>query len=242
MRQSSTEFGQLLFKAGRGVGLPLGIAEDLAAPIFWLQTCGFPGDGEALNALTALDEGRVAHEFPDLFTLSNDVERTSGTLSGIYLAAVGCDSLQLGWPRQGKEIHFLNVDSPLLFAAALLLAHRRVKIDLVLSIETETYVFSSAPNGEVLCRQKEPGKESGGAQGVAGIRLWVSNDVVDHCSGTLLLDAAKEAQLQRICETEGLCASPASIRGLKSLADRLLVPESERSLKFGAGAGLVDSD
>ena len=55
MRQSSTEFGQLLFKAGRGVGLPLGIAEDLVAPIFWLQTCGFPGDGEALNALTALE-------------------------------------------------------------------------------------------------------------------------------------------------------------------------------------------
>ena len=77
---------------------------------------------------------------------------------------------------------------------------------------------------------------------MAGIRLWVSNDAVDHSSGTLLLDAAKEAQLERICETEGLCASPASIRGLKSLADRLLVPESERSLKFGAGAGLVDSD
>jgi hypothetical protein len=242
MRQSSTEFGQLLFKAGRGVGLPLGIAEDLVAPIFWLQTCGFPGDSEALNALTALDEGRAAHEFPDLFSLSNDVERASGTLSGIYLAAVGCDSLQLGWPRQDKEIHFLNVDSPLLFSAALILAHRRVKTDLALNIETETYVLSGARNGETLWRQKEPRKQSGGAQGAAGIRLWASNDAVDHTSGTLLLDGAREAQLHQICEAEGLCANPDSIRGLKTLADRLLVPESERSLKFGAGAGLVDSD
>lgn len=242
MRQSSTEFGQLLFKAGRGVGLPLGIAEDLVAPILWLQTCGFRGDGEALNALTALDEGRAAHEFPDLLALSNDVERTTGTFSGIYLAAAGCDSLQLGWPRQDKEIYFPSVDSPLLFAAALILAHRRLKTDLALSIETKAYVLSSAPNGEVLCRQKELEKKSGGAEGLAGIRLWASNDAVDHTSGTLLLDGAKEEALQQICETEGLCANPDSIRGLKNLADRLLVPESEHSLKFGAGAGIVDSD
>ena len=65
----------------------------------------------------------------------------AGRLSGIYLAAVVCDSLQLGWPHQDKEIHFSNVDSPLVFAAALLLAHRRLKTDLGLSIETEAYVF-----------------------------------------------------------------------------------------------------
>ena len=55
MRQSSAEFGQLLFKAARGVGLPLGLAEDLVAPILWLLTCGLPGDVEAVNMLTGLD-------------------------------------------------------------------------------------------------------------------------------------------------------------------------------------------
>ena len=242
MRQSSTEFGQLLFKAGRGVGLPLGLAEDLVAPIFWLQVCGFPGDVEAVNVLTALDEGRAAHEFPNLAALSKDVDYEGGRLSGIYLAAVVCDSLQLGWPHQDKEIHFSNVDSPLVFAAALLLAHRRLKTDLALSIETEAYVFLNASSGKVVCVHKERGDESVDSEGAADVRLRSSKGMVDCARGTLLLDGAREAQLHQICEAEGLCANPDSIRSLKTLADRLLIPESERSLKFGAGAGIVDSD
>ena len=242
MRQSSTEFRQLVFKAGRGVGLPLGLAEDLVVPIYWLQVCGFPGDAQALNVLTALDEGRTAHEFPDLATLSNGNKGADSRLSAIYLAAVGCDALQLGWPRQDEEIRFSDVDSPLLFATALILAHRRLKTGLSLRVETEAYVLSNAPSGEVHWVEKECRDESVSAQRIADVRMWSAKDPAERASGTVILDGAREAQFQQTCETDGLCANPDSIHGLQSLADRLLVPESERSLNFGAGAGIVDSD
>ena len=61
-------------------------------------------------------------------------------------------------------------------------------------------------------------------------------------AGTVLIDPEKEARFHEVCRLKGLCASPDIIAQLKSFSDRLLVPESEHSLKFGAGAGIVDSD
>ncbi|MBJ80521.1 MAG: hypothetical protein CMH60_04315 [Myxococcales bacterium] len=242
MRQSSAEFRQLLFKAGRGAGLPLGLAEDLVTPICWLQVCGFPGDAEALNALTALDEGRTAHKFPDLTVLAHGTNGTGSRLSAIYLAAVGCDALQMGWPHQDEEIGFFEVDSSLLLAAALVLAHRRLKTGLSLRVETKSYVLSNTPGGEVRCVEKECRRESISVRSIADVQLGLAKDLTDSASGVLLLDSVKEEKYHHICETDGLCANPDSIHGLQSLADRLLVPESDRSLKFGAGAGIVDSD
>ena len=73
------------------------------------------------------------------------------------------------------------------------------------------------------------------------IRLLGQQSGFDH-AGTVLIDAGKEARFHDVRRLKGLCASPDSIAGLKVFADRLLVPESEHSLKFGAGAGIVDSD
>ncbi|HIE76126.1 MAG TPA: DUF3726 domain-containing protein, partial [Gammaproteobacteria bacterium] len=37
MRQSVSEFGQLVLKATLGVGVPLGVAEDIVQSVLWLQ-------------------------------------------------------------------------------------------------------------------------------------------------------------------------------------------------------------
>jgi len=239
MRQSSAEFSQLLVKAGRGVGLPLGLAEDLVDPGIWLQTCGFPGDAEILGALTALDEAQVERRFPDL---SATAEFSSASrVSGVYLAAAACDFLQLNWPAVGEEVLLPKTESPLLVAAALALSNRSLRRESFLSIKTSEHVFFSAPTGEIVCVKEELGHQSPDARSDGVIRLLGQQSGFDH-AGTVLIDAGKEARFHDVRRLKGLCASPDSIAGLKVFADRLLVPESEHSLKFGAGAGIVDSD
>ena len=110
MRQSSTEFSQLLVKAGRGVGLPLGLAEDLIDPVIWLQTCGFPGEYDFYTALSALDKGRTEARFPDL--LKRDEAISLDRESAVYLATAACDLLQLDWPEVGEEVFLPETESP----------------------------------------------------------------------------------------------------------------------------------
>jgi len=239
MRQSSAEFSQLLVKAGRGVGLPLGLAEDLVDPGIWLQTCGFPGDVEVLGALTALDQEQVERRFPDLRAATDF--SSARMISGVYLAAAACDLLQLGWPAIGEEVFLPKTESPLLVAAALALSNRGLRRESFLSIETSEHVFFSAPTGEIVCVQKEPQHQSPDPNSDGVIRLLVQQSGPDGV-GTVLVDSEKESRFYGVRRLKGLCASPDSIAQLKVFADRLLVPESEHSLKFGAGAGIVDSD
>ena len=239
MRQSSTEFSQLLLKAGRGVGLPLGVAEDLIVPVIWLQICGFPGECEVQAALAALDEGRTEARFPDLFNKEEAIP--SGRVSAVYLATAACDLLQLDWPEMGEEVLLPEIESPRLVAASLALSHRLLGRKHFLKIVAPDEVFISGPGAEIICVGKEPQHRtpSGRREGV--IRLSAEQSGFDG-AGTVLIDRVKEERFFEVCRLNGLCASPAIIAQLKAFSDRLLVPESEHSLKFGAGAGIVDSD
>ncbi len=239
MRQSSAEFSQLLVKAGRGVGLPLGLAEDLVDPGIWLQICGFPGDVEVLGALTALDQEQVERRFPDLRAATDF--SSARKISGVYLAAAACDLLQLNWPVDGEEVFLPKTESPLLVAAALALSNRSLRRESFLSIETSEHVFFSTPTGGIVCVQKEPQHQSPGPRSDGVIRLLAQQSGSDGV-GTVLVDPEKESRFYDTRRLKGLCASPETIARLKVFADRLLVPESEHSLKFGAGAGIVDSD
>ena len=239
MRQSSTEFSQLLVKAGRGVGLPLGVVEDLIDPVIWLQICGFPGEYEFHTALSALDEGRSEARFPDL--LNTDRLTTSGSVSAAYLASAACDFLQLGWPEVGYEVLLPGTESPRLVAAALALSHRLLRREHYLRIVAPHEVFISGPGAEIICVRKEPQHQTPSGRGEGVIRLSAEQSGFDG-AGTVLIDRVKEERFFEICRLKGLCASPAIITQLKAFSDRLLVPESEHSLKFGAGAGIVDSD
>ena len=239
MRQSSTEFSQLLVKAGRGVGLPLGLAEDLINPVIWLQTCGFPGEYDFHTALSALDEGRTEARFPDL--LNADEAIAEGSVSAVYLATAACDSLQLDWPEVGEEVLLPETESPRLVAAALALSHRLLRRGYFLRIVTSDEVFISGPGAEITCVSKEPQHRTPDGIDKRVIRLSAEQSEFDG-AGTVLIDPEKEARFHEVCRLKGLCASPDIIAQLKSFSDRLLVPESEHSLKFGAGAGIVDSD
>ena len=239
MRQSSTEFSQLLVKAGCGVGLPLGVVEDLIDPVIWLQICGFPGEYEFHTALSALDQGRSEARFPDL--LNTDRLTTSGSVSAAYLATAASDLLQLGWPKTGEEVLLPATESPRLVAAALGLSHRLLRRERYLRIVTADEVFISGPGAEIICVRKGPQHHIPSGRGEGVIRLSAEQSGFDG-AGTVLIDRVKEERFFEICRLKGLCASPAIITQLKAFSDRLLVPESEHSLKFGAGAGIVDSD
>ncbi len=239
MRQSSTEFSQLLVKAGRGVGLPLGVVEDLIDPVIWLQICGFPGEYEFHTALSALDEGRSEARFPDL--LNTDRLTTSGSVSAAYLATAACDLLQLDWPEVGEEVLLPGTESPRLVSAALALSHRLLRREHFLRIVAPDEVFISGPGAEIICVRKEPQHQTPRGRGEGVIRLSTEHSGFDS-AGTVLIDRVKEERFFEVCRLKGLCASPAIIAQLKAFSDRLLVPESEHSLKYGAGAGIVDSD
>ena len=239
MRQSSTEFGQLLVKAGRGVGLPLGVVEDLIDPVIWLQICGFQGEFEFHTALSALDEGRTEARFPDL--LNKEEAIPSGRASAVYLATAACDFLQLDWPEMGEEVLLPGTESPRLVAAALALSHRLLRREHFLRIVAPDEVFISGPGAEIICVRKGPQHHIPSGSGEGVIRLSAEQSGFDG-AGTVLIDGVKEERFYEVCRLKGLCASPAVIAQLKAFSDRLLVPESEHSLKFGAGAGIVDSD
>ena len=94
VRQSVSEFGQLVLKATVGVGVPLGIAEDIVQAVLWLQIRGFAADRSICQALNSLDlgdanPGKVAdgsqHELNAL---------PGKKLSSVYLSAFLMDALQ----------------------------------------------------------------------------------------------------------------------------------------------------
>lgn len=239
MRQSSAEFSQLLVKAGRGVGLPLGLAEDLVDPAIWLQTCGFPGDLEILGALAALDQEQVERRFPDVSATTDP--SSSRKVSGVYLAAAACDLLQLDWPAVGEEVLLPKTESPLLVGAALALSYRDLRRESFLRIDASEHVFFSTPTAELVCIKKQLEHQNSDPISNGAIRLSAEQSGFDG-AGTVLVDSEKEARFHDVRRLKGLCANPDSIVQLKVFSDRLLVPESEHSLKFGAGAGIVDSD
>ncbi len=242
MRQSSTEFKTLLLKAGMGADLPLGLSEDLIRPSVWLQACGLEGDVEALYTLHCLDRGISVRGFPELSsqgTISAVVEQR---VSAAYLGAQISDALQLGWPNNSSEIVFPSIDSPKIVAAAMVLAHRDLSLNFSIQAVAGELMFCSFESGkEVLVRQHE---NDGGLHGSRGSDLVIraKGAIADTTHGDILVDGESEAHLMSHCREKGLNATTEVIRDLQSLASRLLVPETEQSLRFGAGAGIIATD
>jgi|TARA_B100000953_G_C17777476_1_gene344405 hypothetical protein len=63
-----------------------------------------------------------------------------------------------------------------------------------------------------------------------------------HDRAELILDESLEEDLVRTGRRAGLAGDATSVACLKAFADRMLVLESERSLRQGAGAGVIDAD
>ncbi|MBT6065327.1 MAG: DUF3726 domain-containing protein [Proteobacteria bacterium] len=242
MRQSATEFRTLLTKAGRGVGLSPGLSEDLARTSVWLQACGFAGGEAALDAIKGLASKDSDPGFISLSNRAINLSSSRGNLSSAYIGVQLADAVQLGWPSKGEPFFFRGLDSPTLSAAALALSCRDLDIETEVSASTSDLYFLSRPkkNEILVCagQQIQPDDEIGPHS------LTVSS--IDpggaFSGGEILLDRESEEQYLREVDGVGLSVSRSIIEKLQQFASLLLVSETEQSLKFGAGAGLVDSD
>jgi hypothetical protein len=69
-----------------------------------------------------------------------------------------------------------------------------------------------------------------------------SDTATCHDDAELILDERLADNLVRVGRRAGLTADASSVACLKAFADRMLVLESDRSLRQGAGAGVIDAD
>ena len=241
MRQSASEAKTLLVKAGRGVGVPIGLLEDLAPSALWLQACGRNGLDQALAAIQCLDEGRALPEFVEVPSMRPVHSEQTKQLSSFYLLVALGDRLQLGGFDQQRTASFHAVDCPELVAAALVLLHRELKISGCLTVRAEASVFISEPRGGGISvlRSSVAGQELG-TRGSLDVSVDRVHDF-DREGDTVLDGDAERLALERSWQ-EGLVVAAETVEGLQHYASRLLVPESDQSLRFGAGAGIIDSD
>ena len=242
MRQSATEFRALLTKAGRGVGLSPGLSEDLARTSVWLQACGFAGGEAALDAI----EGLASKDSdPGFISLSNPAISSSGSggnLSSAYIGAQLADAVQLGWPSIGEQFFFRNLDSPTLSAAAIALSCRDLDNETEVSASTSDLYFLSQPKKKEILVYAGQQVQSDDEIGLHSLKVSSIDSSDAFLRGEILLDRESEERYLQEIDAIGLSVSRSIIEKLQQFASLLLVSETEQSLKFGAGAGLVDSD
>ena len=242
VRQSVSEFGQLVLKATLGVGVPLGIAEDIVQSVLWLQIRGFVADRSICHALTSLDlgdanPGKVAdgsqHELKAL---------PGKKLSSVYLSAFLMDALQTGWPPVAKSITYSKVDSPLLVLGALAWANNEAQRTFRLQFMADGQDFSVkfVPGGATVHKFKEQPTTALGRAGCLIVQAPGTKPCDD--GAELVLDKNLAGDLVQTGFRVGLTADATSVACLKAFAARMLVLETDRSLRQGAGAGVIDAD
>jgi hypothetical protein len=242
VRQSVSEFGQLVLKATVGVGVPLGIAEDIVQPVLWLQIRGFPADQSICQALNSLDRrdanpGKVTdrsrHEFKAL---------PGKKLSSVYLSVFLMDALQTGWPATGKPLIYAGVDSPLLVLGALAWANNEAQRTFRLQFVTDEQAFSVKLVAGSTTVHKFQEQSTSALSGAGRFIVQNADTAPCHDGAELILDERLAEDLARTGCRVGLTVDATSVACLKAFADRLLVFESDRSFTQGAGAGVIDAD
>lgn len=242
VRQSVSEFGQLVLKATLGVGVPLGIAEDIVQSVLWLQIRGLPADWNICHALTSLDLGDAN---PGKVTdgSRHELKALPGKkLSSVYLSAFLMDALQTGWPPVGKSVTYPEVDSPLLVLGALAWANNEAQRTFRLQFVTDEQAFSVkiVPQGATVHRFKKQPASTHNGTGCFSVQNADTEPC--HDGAELVLDDSLAEDHIRVGRRAGLTADATSVACLKAFADRMLVLESDRSLRQGAGAGVIDAD
>lgn len=241
MRQSANEAKTLLIKAGCGVGIPIGLLEDLAPSALWLQACGRNGLDQALVAIESLDKERALPEFVEAPNMRPINPEQTKQLSSVYLVAQLSDYLQLGWLEEQEDAGFHHVDRPELVAAALVLRHRELKINRYLTVLAAATAFISKPCGEGIS-VLNPSRAGQDPENPGSLLVAMGDAQNPDLRGEIVLDTDAERIALERSSQEGLVVASETVKGLRHYASRLLVPESDQSLRFGAGAGIIDSD
>lgn len=221
MRHSLNEIEVTLRTAGRAVGLPLGLARELARAGAWLAAAGLPPLDLPLAALRGLDQGRS----------TEGCESRSGHPASVCFAApAACDLLAAG--EEGPVI-VDAVDLPSLAVAYAACASRRYGTAYRLAWET-----SQGQAVEAIAAE--------GAVHVAAPLL-----LSPHASRLVVTINAEPCPIGHLwggpgcvefAAAAGVEVSDTAWEELSALAARMLVPSSEHSRARGAGAGLIDTD
>ena len=241
MRQSLNELYSTVRKAAVGRGAPHGIAEDLADAVCWLSSLKFDGVSCAVDCLIAWPtDASSVRLLRDETELVLETEEPGTAASALLVGPALGDLLQAGIvPDSGFSI---SVDVPLLAVASVAQACARFKRRAYLRIHLEGQAMMADCNQETCQMLVERQQSSITASRVTEVTLWPNQP--DQNSGTTSCLITQEEFIRRRANalTEGLEVCEDSLNQLELWAALTLVPETERSLEPGAGAGLLDND
>lgn len=224
---SRNEIAFLVRWAARGTGMPVGLAEDLAAATRVLALAGL----DPLRLVVpALEELAADRQWGSL-----EVDGSGRLLSRMAapVAAVEGGAALADLMLQGRPAKTVAMDHPLLAVA------------IIAGLGAEGWVLSG--NGCAIRLGAGRFQELAAASEAA---LFGSSPVPLSCHGKIenlspapyRLDPAALAQRAQSVSQNGVAVDGTLWDRLKALAGRSWVPTSEHSRMAGAGAGLIDTD
>lgn len=226
--RSRNEIETTVRKAACGVGLPLGLAEDVARYGLWLAAGGTPGLDVVCDALDewaggARTELTLTEVAPGL-TVSDPVP-------ALLLAPAAEDRLAIA-AAAGRPfaLRAAAVSHAPLLVAAMALAGREHGCSVRVTWQEDNGkrgAFETSSNRLIDLERL----------GVSAVDVMVAAERsdADHSSGDLLSETG-------LPDWSGVPLADTVWRRLESHAARMLVPATERSRQSGAGAGILDTD
>ena len=200
----------MLKKAAMGTGLPVGLAEDASEAALWLIHQGLDGVGAVL---VAIEVG---------FNNPIKIKRVGNTQKFLEARVALCGPSGvdlLAGDTSVEEIHFCNVDSPLLLIGQAGIGAESFDIELTLGVSDGATV-SVSQKGLSLCGST--------FIRVADVHMKLSQS-------NPISSVAKNRDIEIKIDLENW-------QTLETLAAMTYVPSNELSRMKGAGAGLIDNN
>ena len=232
---SMGEIEFIVTRAAFGVGAPFGIAEDFAEATKTMARFGFDPTPSALNCLNYLDLKPESGKLSLANRNTKVIISGPGRLSAVY---TGPSISDFGYRLRchGTTIEALNVDYPILVAAAIV-------------SNQITNCIIEWPNTQVILNEQRVIQinvaDENQLQSPGPVNLSIRSCVTktnNHEDKRHRFNVARiEPEAKRV-DYEGVLVDTYAWAGLVELFNRCLVPSSDSSLLVGAGAGLVDRD
>lgn len=215
MRYSLNEVESCAKRAGRGLGLSWGLAEEAGKATRWLVERGFAGVDFLADYMQTIDGQAASARQPKILDGRWDCE--SGKLCPIAAGASLNDHAML--VSRGQAIQFGAIHFPLLLVPFASGTAKRCRKSIELS--GQGFLFRSAPDGEVV----ELSFSQDAYRGIEALKCKAISDVTDvvHRSPSVQVD-------------------PKSWQVLEKIGHRCYAPNTEESRNSGAGAGLLDNE
>ncbi len=232
---SMGEIEFVVTRAAFGVGAPFGIAEDFAHAVQAAARFGIDPTPAALACLSHLEREPGSRQLKVVECGTEVTLSGPGRLSAVF---TGPSLSDFGHLPQFREtvIRALNVDHPLLVAAALVSGRMKNCIiewpDAQVILDEQRVIQLNFIDED---RLRTPGPVN------LSVRSFFPDTITYNDRRTHFDTDSLETEAKRIAY-EGVLVDTDAWAGLVRFFNRCLVPSSEQSLLGGAGAGLVDRD